>query len=379
MDLKELREQINVIDDEIAKLYSKRMEVSKNIAETKRENNISLENKGREQEIIDRVTSEMPEDIRLYGAQVYDTLFRTSKAYQSRLLDLKSNYKSLIEESLKGGMPSFPNNVTVVCQGIPGAYTHLACIKMIDNPEITFVRDWDAVFNAVEKGLCKYGVLPIENSSVGSVNAVYDLLRKHNCYIVRSTKYKIQHCLLAKKGTNKMDIKEIYSHEQALNQCSDFIQKMNNIEVNVSTNTAVAARTVAESTRNDIACISSKECAEIYGLEILKENIQNNENNYTRFIVISKKLEIFEKANKISIMLNLEHEPGSLNKMLNRFSTLGLNLTKLESRPDGNTAFEFLFYFDFDADIQRDDVKNLIAEIDNSNGSFVFLGAYQEI
>ena len=379
MDLKELRKQIDVIDDQIAKLYAERMEVSKNVAITKKENNIQLENKDREKEILDRVTSEMPEDIKLYATQVYDTLFRTSKAYQSRLLDLKSNTKSLIEESLQKGMPKFPENVTVCCQGISGSYSNLACEKMISNPEITYVRDWNAVFNAVEMGLCKYGVLPIENSSVGSVNAVYDLINKHNCYIVRSTKYKIQHSFLTKPGVNIMDVNEIVSHEQALHQCSVFLDNFSKATISASTNTAVAARIVSESDRNDLACISSPECADIYGLEVKRNNIQNNENNYTRFIVISKKLEIFEKANKISIMVTLEHEPGSLNKMLNRFSTLGLNLTKLESRPYGSNAFEFLFYFDFDADIQREDVKNLIAELDNTCGKFVFLGAYQEI
>ena len=134
MDLKELRKQIDVIDDQIAKLYAERMEISKNVAITKKENNIQLENKDREKEILDRVTSEMPEDIKLYATQVYDTLFRTSKAYQSRLLDLKSNTKSLIEESLQKGMPKFPENVTVCCQGISGSYSNLACEKMISNP-----------------------------------------------------------------------------------------------------------------------------------------------------------------------------------------------------------------------------------------------------
>ena len=144
-------------------------------------------------------------------------------------------------------------------------------------------------------------------------------------------------------------------------------------------NTALAAKLVAERKEKGVACISSRECAGIYGLKVLKTEVQDNNDNYTRFIALTKKLEIYEGAKKISILVSLPHETGSLNKLLNRFSTLGLNLTKLESRPIGPSPFEFAFYFDFEGDIRRTEVLNLIAELDNTCDKFVFLGGYEEI
>lgn len=379
MKLEDLREKIDAIDDEIAKLYTERMEVAREIGMVKEMEKINLINTTREKEIISRVTSQMPDEIKLYGKQVYETMFSTSKAYQSRLMSMESETKTLIEEALKKGTPAFPIAATVACQGVPGAYSQIAADRMIEIPNTMFFKDWDAVFNAVEKGLCKFGVLPIENSSVGSVNSVYDLISQHHCYIVRSAKIRIQHYFLAKKGTKLSDIKEIFSHEQAIGQCSKFLKQFADAKITVVNNTAIAAKSVMESDRNDVACVASHECAGIYGLNIIEPNIQDNENNYTRFIAISKNLQVFEGANKISITCNLAHEPGSLNKMLNSFSTLGLNLTKLESRPVENSIFEFNFYFDFDADITRPEVKNLIAELDNTCDRFTFLGAYEEI
>lgn len=379
MDLEKLRTEIDKVDNQIAELYVKRMELSREVGITKELQRIPLENTLREKEIISRVTATMPDEIKLYGKQVYETLFSTSKAYQSRLVNSTSETKTMVEKALKNGLVSFPINCSVACQGVPGAYSQQAVEKMVEIPNTMFMKDWDSVFNAVEKGLCKFGVLPIENSSVGSVDTVYDLISKHNCYIVRCAKIRIQHYLLAKKGTKLEDIKEIFSHEQAIGQCSIFLKKIPNVKITVVNNTAVAAKTVMESDRTDVACICSRECAGIYGLSVVEPNIHDNENNYTRFIAIAKQLEIYEGANKISITVNLAHEPGSLNKMLNRFSTLGLNLTKLESRPIGSSQFEFNFYFDFDADITRPEVQNLVAELDNTCDRFVFLGAYQEI
>ena len=151
------------------------------------------------------------------------------------------------------------------------------------------------------------------------------------------------------------------------------------MKITTCANTAIAAKMVSESDRRDIACIASKECAGIYDLECIKHNIQNADNNYTRFICISKTLEIFKGADRISIMMTVPHESGRLNKILNKFSTLNLNLTKLESRPLENTSFEFMFYFDFEADVREKEVLNLISELDNEAQDFIFLGAYSEV
>ena len=378
-DINELRDEINAIDDSIASLYEKRMQIAKAIGEYKQEKKLCVGDANRERQIINRVTKEMPEDVKLYAKQVFETLFNTSKAYQTRFVEIESSAITTLKKALAEGIDKFPTTACVACQGVAGAYSQIAADRLFPIADIMYFKDWDAVFKAVEKGLCDYGVLPIENSNAGSVNAVYDLMRKHNFYIVRSIKLRIQHYLLAKAGTQIGDIKEIFTHEQAVAQCSEFIKTLGDVKVTVVDNTARAAEMVADSTRTDIACISSHDCKDLYALSILEPNVQNNENNYTRFIAIAKKLKVYENARKISIMANLPHEAGSLNKVLNRFASLGLNLTKLESRPMSNTSFEFAFYFDLEACVESKEVQNLLAELDNTCDKFVFLGAYEEI
>ena len=378
-NIQELRGNIDAIDDQIAKLFVERMSVAKEIGKLKAESNKVGADGVREREIINRVTKDMPEEIKLYGKQMFDELFSLSKAYQTRFVLQNSKLISEVRKVLEEGMEVFPNSATVACQGVAGAYSQIATDRMFPIADILYFKDWDAVFKAVEKGLCDFGVLPIENSNAGSVNAVYDLMRKHNFYIVKSIKLRIQHYLLAKSGTETKDVKEIITHEQAVSQCSEFIKTLGNVKITVCENTAKAAELVADSERTDVACICSHDCAGIYSLSILEPNVQNNENNYTRFIAIQKKLKIYENADKISIMANLPHEAGSLNKVLNRFASLGLNLTKLESRPMTNTSFEFAFYFDVTAKIEQVEVQNLLAELEKSCDKFVFLGSYTEL
>ena len=379
MDIKDLRESINAIDDQIATLYVKRMEIAKQIGEYKVANKLTVGDASREREIINRVTKGMPDEIKLYGKQVFEGMFNTSKAYQTRFVEMDSKVVSSIRDALGSGVKAFPNSACVACQGVAGAYSQIATDRMFPIADILYFKDWNSVFRAVEKGLCEFGVLPVENSNAGSVNAVYDLMRKHNFYIVKSIKLRIQHYLLAKTGTEISSIKEIYTHEQAVAQCSEFLKELGDVKITVCDNTAKSAEMVASLDRNDVACICSHDCAGLYGLSVIEPNVQNNDNNYTRFIAIQKKLTIYENATKISIMANLPHESGSLSRVLNRFSSLGLNLTKLESRPMSNTSFEFAFYFDVMARIDQKEVQNLLAEMETTCDKFVFLGAYEEI
>ena len=378
-DIKDLRQSIDALDDEIASLYVKRMAIAREIGEYKVQNKLCVGDANREREIINRVTKDMPQEIKLYGKQLFESLFNTSKAYQTRFVEIDSKAISEVKKAIGEGVQDFPTSACVACQGVAGAYSQIATDRMFPIADILYFKDWDAVFKAVERGLCEFGVLPIENSNAGSVNAVYDLMRKHNFYIAKSIKLRIQHYLLAKAGTEIKDIKEIFTHEQAIAQCSEFIKTLGNVKVTVCDNTAKSAELVADSERTDIACICSHDCAGLYGLSIVEPNVQNNDNNYTRFIAIAKELKVYANASKISIMANLPHEAGSLNKVLNRFASLGLNLTKLESRPMSNTSFEFAFYFDIAAKIEQPEVQNLLAELDNTCDKFVFLGAYEEI
>ncbi len=379
MDIKDLRKEIDEIDDGIARLFVKRMKVVDEVAKYKSEHNLGAENTLREKEIILRVTDEMPSDIKIYGKELYTTLMDTSKAYQWRRIGVTSPVRMAVEEQILSGIKKFPDSATVAVQGIAGSYSSIATDKLFKLPKAVFFKDFDAVFSAVEKGLCEYGILPIENSSVGSVTKVYDLMREHKFYIVRAVKLHVKHCLLAPKGVKLEDVKEVFSHEQAIGQCEKFLKTLDGVKLTVCSNTAVGAKMISETNRRDVACISSRECAGIYDLDVLCDNIQDNDQNFTRFIVISKNLRIFEDNNKISIMCNLPHEAGSLNKTLNKFSILGLNLTKLESRPILNSSFEFSFYFDVEAKIEKKEVLNLIGELDSSNKDFVFLGSYKEI
>lgn len=378
--LENYRQKIDAIDDEIIDLYVKRMAISKSIAEEKNKIHAGVTNLKREKEILNRVTENVEDDLKGYAKQVFETVFDTSKAYQLRYIDGSSPVRDQLSVILSKDVSEFPVKSTVACQGIEGSYSNIATEKLFTLSNILYFKNFEGVFNAVEKGLCKYGVLPIENSIAGSVNAVYDLMREHNFHVVRSIKLRIQHSLLARRGVKLENITEIVSHEHAINQCKNFLKTLGDkVKVTTCANTAIAAKTVAESGRDDIACICSEECAGIYDLECLKGRIQNADNNYTRFICISKDLEIFKGADRISIMMTVPHESGRLNKILNKFSTLNLNLTKLESRPLENTSFEFMFYFDFEADIRDKQVLNLIGELDNEAQDFIFLGSYSEV
>lgn len=378
--LTEYRKQIDAIDDELIKLYGERMAISKQIGIEKSEAGTAILDGGREREILSRMAKASDPQILLYVKQLFSTLFETGKAYQRKFTDQSSLLPEELVRALSEEELPFPATASVACQGAEGSFSSLAADKMFAIPDNTFFKTFQGVFNAVEKGLCEYGVLPIENSTVGSVNEVYDLMKEHRFYIVRAVKLPVAHSLLAKKGTELEDIKEIYSHEQALGQCSKFLKSLSDkVKITVFENTASAAKAVAASGRKDLACIAARNCAELYGLGIIKTGVQNNERNFTRFICISKKPHVFEAADKISIMVNLPHEPGSLNGILNKFYALGLNLTKLESRPIEKSEFDFMFYFDFEADIRRLEVKSLIAELYSSLAEFTFLGSYKEI
>lgn len=378
MDIKELRTEIDNINAQLVELYKKRMGISAQIAEYKKENGLPIFDPIRERELLCNVSEQAGEEFEAGVRVLFSMLMELSRSYQNRVISAKSPLAAEMKDALENTQKLFPEKAVVACQGTEGANSQAACEKLFALPNIMYFNNFESIFSAVENGLCRYGILPIENSTAGSVRQVYDLMIKKNFYIVRSVRVQINHVLLAKPGVKLEDITEVVSHEQALAQCSEYI-KSKNFAVTECDNTAIASKTVAASDKKNIAAIASRSCAELYGLNILDANIQNNANNYTRFICISKKLEIYPGADRTSMMMVTSHKPGSLYRVLSRFFALGVNLTKLESRPIPGRDFEFRFYFDISESVYSPALTQLICELENELEEFSYLGSYSEV
>ena len=379
MELNELRSEINQIDDEILNLFLRRMEVAGQVADYKKNHDLPIYQPQREREILKKVADQAGPDMGGYARVLFSMLMELSKSSQNKRNKQELELHRQITDTIENTPRLFPQAPTVACQGVEGANSQIACEKIFRNPFIMYFKSFESVFTAIEQGLCQYGILPIENSTAGSVKKVYDLMIRHNFSIVRTFRLKVDHNLLAKPGTKLSDIREIYSHEQALNQCSAYLEKLPGVKVIAVENTAAAAQMVAESDRSDIAAISSRSCAELYGLQNLAPSIQDKDNNRTRFICISKNLEIYPGADKTSIMMILPHRPGSLYRVLARLYVLGINVTKLESRPIPDRDFEFMFYFDLETSVYSDEFIQLMCELDDLSEEFKYLGSYSEV
>ncbi len=373
------RDKIDEIDNEIVRLFSDRMRTAAGLASFKKEHSLPVLDIRREREKIQDVVEKTPDDLKEYTELLYSFILELSRGYQNRLIGSGSELSSKISSAIENTPQLFPERAVVACQGVEGAYSQKAAEKLFKSPTIMYFSSFDAVFTAIEKGFCKYGVIPLENSTAGSVNSVYDLMTKHSFSIVRSIRVKVSHNLLAKKGTKLEDITEIYSHQQAITQCAEFLSTLKGVKVIPCENTAVAAKMVAESSRTDIATLSSSECQKLYGLDCLKPSVQDNDNNYTRFICISKDLEIYPGADRTSLLAILENKPGSLYKFLSRLYAFGIDLSKLESRPIPDKDFEFMFYFDLNTSVYSPQFLQLMSELGDITSEYNYLGSYREV
>ena len=379
MDIQALREQINQCDVTLSNAFVKRMEIAAEIAKYKKENNLPVLDPERERDVITKVTQAVDEGMAINLKLLYSTIFDLSRTYQQRVLTKQTELTNRIQQAIEQTPDTFPKRAVVACQGIEGAYSQQACDKLFALPNLMYFRRFEGVFQAIQSGLCAYGVLPIENSSYGSVTEVYDLMRKYRFNIVRSVRMKIDHRLLAKPGVALSEIREIVSHEQAIGQCGAFLKSLKDVKITIFGNTAEAAQFVSASERKDLAAIASPACAAIYSLSVLSDQVSDSDSNYTRFICIAKELQIYPGANRMSLMLNVRHTPGALYAMIARFAALGLNLTKIESRPIAGTDFEFMFYFDLDASVYAPEALQLLCELDAGPETFTYLGSYSEI
>ncbi len=379
MDKENYRDRIDEIDRELVALFARRMEVAAEIAAYKKEQGLPVLDLRREREKLLSVADASPEAIREYTPRLWALLMELSRSYQNRLLGRESALTEQIQTAIRDTPPLFPDRVSVACQGVEGANSQLACDRLFGNAGILWFHDFSAVYTAIEKGLCRYGVIPVENSTAGSVNSVYDLMMRHEFRIVRSIRLKVDHNLLAKPGVKLSEIREIYSHEQAISQCSEFLRSLPGVKVIPCENTAVAAKMAAESPDRGIAALSSRLCMQYYNLDCLRPSVQDQDNNYTRFICISRGLEIYPGADRTSLMVTLPNERGSLYRFLSRLNALGINLLKLESRPLPEREFEFMFYFDLDTPVYAPEFLQLMSELPEACEGFHYLGSYREV
>ena len=379
MELNDIRERIDAIDDELVRLFVRRMDCSREVARVKQQTSKPIRDHARERAIVNRLTAAAGKDYAPYVRTLYGSIFDLSRSCQSSVWQHQSPLTEKIERAVAGTTgKGLPEHALVACQGTEGAYAQQACERLFPYPDILYFENFEGVFNAVEKGMCRYGILPIENSTAGSVTQVYDLMERHHFYIVGAQRLRIDHRLMRKNADSAAPITEVVSHEQALRQCSRFLADHPEIKATVMENTAVAAEFVANCERDDIAAIASRSCAELYGLDVVRDDISDNVNNYTRFICISRQLEIYPQARKTSLMLNLAHEPGALSAVLSRLAIAGVNLLKLESRPRPGREFEFRFFFDMSASVADPDMVRLLGELEAHCDHFTFLGCYDE-
>ena len=379
MELSDYRKRLDEIDEELLRLFSERMNIAAQIASWKQENSLPVLDARREKEKLQRIEEMSDPELSDYSFTLFSMLMELSRSRQNRILHRESPETKAIEAALRDTPQLFPEKAVVACQGVEGAYSGIACEKLFARPSIFFFSSFDAVFTAVEKGLCRYGVIPVENSTAGTVNAVYDLMVKHDFRIVRSVRIKVDHNLLVRPGTKEEDIREIYSHGQAISQCAGFLQRFPNAKIIPCENTAVAAKMVAESAEPGVAALSSRSCAKLYGLEILMSSVQDSDNNYTRFICISKNLEIYPGADHTSLMMVIRDEPGTLHHVLARFYVLGINMHKLESRPIPGRNWEYRFYFDLDTSVYSPKFIQLMGELGDICEEYEYLGSYSEV
>ena len=378
-DLRNIRAEIDAIDSELVRLFRRRLEVVGEVAASKHERGAPVTDPARERDILSRVSQEVGEEY-AYGARLFfSTLFGISKARQRALLNGESGLVKTMREAAEG-RERFPERAVVACAGAEGSYAQQAASLLFPLPTILYFTSFEKVFEAVEKGFCAYGILPVENSAAGSVTAVYDLMERQRSHIVRALRLKVDHVLLGARGARLEDVREITSHPHALAQCRAFLRSLPKVKATPGPNTAVAAKELAESGRRDLAVVASRACAELYGLDVIKDDIMDAAYNYTRFVCISKDPEIWPDARKFTVTMRLPHRPGALNTVILKFASIGVNLTKLESRPIPGTDFEFRFIFDFEASPSDPAILALLSELsqDPEIERFAFLGAYAE-
>lgn len=375
LDLSESRAQIDVIDKEVTRLFQKRIDVCRDVAAYKIQNNKKVLDKTRENQKLE-VLSKLAEDS--FKEHGICDLFT-----QVMAICRKRQYQIMKEEGVAQPVPFDcvdeidKTNATVVFQGVEGAYSHAASMAYFGDLATYFhVPNFEEVMKAVANKEADFGVLPLENSSAGQVGDVYDLLTRYDNTIVGEYYLTVRHCLLGLKGADIDKIQTVYSHPQGLMQCGKFLNEHSSWQQISQANTAMAAQKVIKENNPKTAAIASETAAKLYGLEILEEGINDNKTNTTRFIIVSRKKCYRRDASKISIMFEIPHESGSLYTILSHMIYNDLNMTKIESRPIPEQPFEYRFFVDFEGNLADAAVENAILGIKEEAARLKILGNY---
>ena len=374
MDLLQLRDQIDEIDSQIVDLYERRMDVCRQVAEYKIETGKKVFDRQREMEKLGKVKSLTHNEFNSHGIEeLFEQIMSMSR---------KMQYQILQEHGKSGKLPFIgveeldKVKARVVFQGAEGAYSHVAMMQYFGDQISSFhVDTFRDAMSAIDEGSADFAVLPIENSTAGMVSEIYDLLVEFENYIVGEQIIRIEHCLLGVPGSKEEDIKTVYSHPQSLMQSAKYLQNHDWNQISMKNN-AFAARKVAEEGDKTQAAIASELAGQIYGLKVLKKGVNQEENNSTRFIIVTNQKIFCKDAKKVSICFEVPHRSGSLYHMLSHFIYNNLNLCKIESRPIEDRTWEYRFFVDFEGNLADSAVKNALRGLRDEARNMKILGNY---
>ena len=378
-DLQSLRGQIDQIDRQMVELFRQRMDVTRRVGRYKAEHNLPVLDQERERQVLLDKGDLAGEELRPAVTTLFQTIMALSRRQQRDMLKEGADNPGLRRYlDARAHVRPPVKSPRVVYQGVPGAYSEQACLNFFGpHGNAQGVEQFEHAFQALRDGRADYAVLPIENSSTGAIRQIYDLLSQYEYFIVGETTVRVEHCLMALPGATLDTIAQVYSHEQGLFQCEQYLAAHPNWRAVPQADTAGSAQMVAASGDVTKAAICSERAAQLYGLNILARGINHNSQNTTRFVVVSPRMELREGADKISTVFILPHEAGSLHEILTIFAVQGLNMVKLESRPLPQRSWEYMFFLEFNGHLDQQVTADVLHELAQTTGDFRVLGNFR--
>ena len=379
LDLGKIREKIDKLDSQLVELLEERLEIVQEVAQFKKQTGKRIFDEKREKEVVQKNLKRVKnKELNHYIELILKDIMDSSKEYQKFKIGISTKYVNDLD--LKDKKLGYT--------GVPGSYAYEVLMNILknnknldvdsieENKNIFHFNSHKELVEAVHTKKIDIGILPIENSIVGEVRDSIDLINTKNIHIIGEVRHKISHNLLGVKGSRIEDIRNIYSHDQAFMQCSQFLSK-HEWHLNRMTNTAISGKYIAAEGKKENACIANMKTKEVYGLELLKKNINNEEENYTRFFIISNEEAVIDGSDKISIVTSANNESGALIGLLQIFYKYGLNMVNLKSRPRANKPWEYYFYIDFEGNMSSEKVRIALEEMREKSNYLQILGNYK--